>query len=172
MKWDVESLLRNFRKKTKSKSRERKDEKTKEKRDIQRDRRKSIIRSWNRRFHEIKCEISFFSFREKTKRHEHRHRQRDTETINNDRHSINKIIFFDRWYRWVHRRIKQMKTTNFKTSQRNFHEIVETLKIFIFWEKFSFSRQKRQRQQRQKKQRQQRQKKQRQQRQKRSWFSF
>ena len=175
MKWNVKFFLKNFRKETKSKSRKRiamtvrkRNEKTKKKRDTQRNRRKNIIWFWNRRFHEIKCEISFFSFREKTKKHEHRHRQRNTETINNDRHSINKIIFFDKWYRWVHRRIKQTKTTNFKTSQRNFHEIVETLKNFIFWKKLSFSRQKKQRQQRQKRQRQSRQKKQRQQRQKRS----
>ena len=171
MKWDVKFLLRNFRKKTKSKSERRvaiifrkRDEKTKKRRDIQKNRRKNIIWSWDRRSHEIKCEISFFSFREKTKRHEHRHRQRNTETINNDRHSINKIISFDRWYRWVHRRIRKTKTTNFNTSQRNFHEIVETLKRLISWKKLSFSRQKRRRQQRQKRQRQQRQK--------RSWSFF
>ena len=193
MKWNVKSFLRNFRKKTKSKDKKRiaiivrkRNEKTKKRYDIQKNRRNkqsikmnrrnrkknNIIRFWNRKFHEIKRRISFFSFDEKTKRHEHRHRQRNTETINNDRHSINKIIFFDKWYRWNHRRIKQTKTTNFNINQRNFHEIVETLKNFIFWEKLSLSRQKKRRQQRQKKQRQQRQKKQRQQRQKRFWFSF
>ena len=157
MKWNVKSFLKNFRKKTKSKDEKRiaiifrkRNEKTKKKRDIQKNRRKNIIRSWNRRFHEIKCEISFFFFREKTKKHEHRHRQRNTETINNDRHSISKIIFFDKWYRWVHRRIKQTRTTNFNTNQRNFHEIVKTLKNFIFWEKLLFLRQRKQRQQRQK----------------------
>ena len=145
MKWNVKSLLRNFRKETKSKNKKRiaitvrkRDEKTKERYDIQKNRRNkqsikmnrrnrkknNIIRFWNRKFHEIKRRISFFSFDEKTKKHEHRHRQRNTETINNDRHSINKIIFFDRWYRWNHRRIKQTRTTNFNTNQRNFHEIV------------------------------------------------
>ena len=157
MKWNVELFLRNFRKKTKSKNErriaiifERRNEKTKKKRDTQKNRRKSIVRFWNRRFHEIKCEISFFFFREKAKRHEHKHRQRNTETINNDFHSISKIISFDKWYRWVHRRIKQTRTTNFNINQRNSHEIVETLKIFISWKKLSFSRQKKQRQQRQK----------------------
>ena len=131
----------------------RKNEK-KKKYDIQKDRKhrqnkmnrrnrkeNNVIRSWNRKFHEIKRRISFFSFDEKTKKHEHRHKQRSTETINNDRHSISKIIFFDRWYRWIHRRIKQTRTTNFNTNQRNFHEIVKTLKSFISWERLSLSRQ-------------------------------
>ena len=151
MKWNVKSFLKNFRKKTKSKDKKRiaiivrkRNEKTKEKYDIQKNRKNrqsikkirkirkenNIIWFWNREFHEIKNRISFFFFDEKTKKHEHRHKHRNTETINNNRHSINKIIFFDRWYRWVHRRIKQTRTTNFKTSQRNFHEIVETLKMF------------------------------------------
>ena len=129
--------------------------KSRRKDDIKKSRKKNDIKwSWNRKSHEIESRISLFAFDRETKRHKHR----NIETINNHRHSINKIIFFDRWYRWNHRRIKQTKTTNFNTSQRNFHEIVETLKNFIFWKKFSFSRQKKQRQQRQKKQRQQRQK--------------
>ena len=159
MKWNVKFLLRNFRKETKSKNEKRiaiivrkRDEKTKERHDIQRNRRnkQSIIRFWNRKSHEIKRRIFLFSFDEKTKKHKHRHKQRNIETINNDRHSINKIISFDKWYRWIHRRIKRTRTTNFNTSQRNFHEIVKTLKNFIFWKKFSLSRQKKQRQQRQK----------------------
>ena len=170
MKWNVKFFLRNFRKKTKSKNRKRiaitvrkRNEKTKERYDVQKNRKNrqsikknrknrkknSIIWFWNRESYEIKNRISLLSFDETTKKHEHQHRHRNTETINNDRYSINKIIFFDRWYRWDHRRIKQTKTTNFNTSQRNFHEIVETLRNFIFWEKFSFSRQKKQRQQRQ-----------------------
>ena len=136
MKWNVKFLLRNFRKKTKSKNRKwvaitvrRRSEKTNEKYDIHRNRRhkqskvnrwnrkeNSVIRFWNREFHEIKRRIFFFSFDEKTKKHEHRHRQRNIETINNNRYSINKIIFFDKWYRWVYRRIKQTKTTNFNTN--------------------------------------------------------
>ena len=153
MKWDVKFFLKNFRKKTKSKSKKRiaiiarkRNEKTKKRYDIQKNRKNkqsikknrrnrkknSIIWSWDREFHEIKDRISLFSLDEKTKKHEHRHKHRNIETINNDRHSINKIIFFDKWYRWNHRRIKQTRTTNFNTNQRNFHEIVETLKNFIF----------------------------------------
>ena len=75
-----------------------------------------------------------FFFDRKTKKYKHR----NTETINNDCHSINKIIFFDRWYRWDHRRIKQTKTTNFNINQRNFYEIIETLKNLIFVKDFHF----------------------------------
>ena len=88
MKWNVEFFLRNFRKETKSKSRERiaitaqkRDEKTRKKYDIQKNRRNrqsikvsrqnrrknNIIRFWNRRFHEIKRRISFFFLTKKRK---------------------------------------------------------------------------------------------------------
>ena len=148
MKWNVKFLLKNFRKKTKSKNKKRiaiivqkRNEKTnRKKRDTQKNRRnrQSIKKNrknrkendikwfWNRKFHEIESKISLFFFDRETKKHRHR----NTETINNDRYRINKIIFFDKWYRWDHRRIKQTKMTNFNISQRNFHEIVETLKNF------------------------------------------
>ena len=41
---------------------------------------------------EIENRISFLFLDKKTKKHRHR----NTETISNDRHSISKIIFFDR----------------------------------------------------------------------------
>ena len=175
MKWSVRFLLRNFRKESKSKNKKRvaitvrkRDKETserdrldikksrknrkkndlkksREKENIKRNRKKNSIRwFWNRKSHEIESRISSLALDRETKRHRHR----DIETISNDCHSISKIIFFDRWYRWDHRRIKQTKTTNFNTSQRNFHEIVETLKSFIFCERLSLLRQRKQRRQR------------------------
>ena len=88
MKWNVKFLLKNFRKKTKSKSEKRiaiivwkRNEKTKERYDIQKNRRNrqsiknsrrnrkenSIIWFWNREFHEIKRRISFFFLTKKRK---------------------------------------------------------------------------------------------------------
>ena len=119
--------------------------KSRKKDDIRKNRKENDIRwSWNREFHEIENRISLFFLDEKTKRHKHR----NTETINNNRHKINKIIFFDKWYRWDYWRIKQSRTTNFNTSQRNFHEIVEISKNLISCERFSLLRQKKQRRQR------------------------
>ena len=171
-KWkDKESIAITARKRNeKTSERDRfdikKSRKSREKYDIQKNRKNrqsikksrknwkkdSIIWSWDREFHEIEDRISLLSFDRETNKHRHRHKHwhkhRDTEAINNDRHNISKIIFFDRWYRWDHRRIKQTRTTNFNTSQRNSHEIVETLKSLISWERFWFSRQKKQQQQR------------------------
>ena len=115
--------------------------KSKRKRHHRESKKNDIRWFWNRKSHESESRIFFILDRE-TKRHKHR----NTEKISNNRHSISKIIFFDRWYRWNHRRIKLSRTTNFNTSQRNFHEIVEISKSFISCERFSFSRQKKQRQ--------------------------
>ena len=172
MKWNVRFFLKNFRKKTKSTNRERiaiivrkrnketsrrrrqSTQKSRKENDIRKSQKKDDIRNnrkendikwfWNRKSHESESRISFFAFDKETKRHKHR----NTETINNNRHSINKIISFDKWYRWDHRRIEQSRTTKFNTSQRNFHEIVEISRNLICYERYSFSRQRKQRQQR------------------------
>ena len=115
--------LRKSKKQTKHQKKSKKSKKSK---------KNSIIWYWDRKSHEIKDRNSFFSFDKKTKKHRHRFKHRNTETINNDYYSISKIIFFDKWYRWNHRRIKQTKMTNFNTNQRNFHEIVEALRNLIF----------------------------------------
>ena len=137
----MKSLLKNFRKKTKSTIKEqiaiivrKRDEKTsrrdrhdikksrKNRQNIKENRKKHDIQKikkehdfkwlWNRKFYKSESRISFLALDRETKRHRHR----NTKTISNNRHRINKIIFFDRWNRWNHRQIKQTKTTNFITN--------------------------------------------------------
>ena len=96
---------RHQRKSKKQTKYQKKSKKTRHQKNSKKRRHQMIARS---KISQKRKQNLFFVLDRKTKKHKHR----NTETINNNRYSINKIISFDRWYRWDHRRIKQCKTTN------------------------------------------------------------